>query len=115
MVVGSILLGLAVILGLVGLVLHIMVLVKLFKHGGVGLGILGLFCGIFVFIWGWIKATELGLKKTMMWYTLTLVLSTVLYMGGSAAMLTDPSVQEQMKKAMEEAQKAQQQTLPAPQ
>lgn len=50
-----------------------------------------------------------------MWYTLTLVLSTVLYMGGSAAMLTDPSVQEQMKKAMEEAQKAQQQTLPAPQ
>lgn len=43
MVVGSILLGLAVILGLVGLVLHIMVLVKLFKHGGVGLGILGLF------------------------------------------------------------------------
>lgn len=115
MIAASVLFILAFVVGLVALVLHIMVLVKLFKHGGVGLGILGLFCGIFTFIWGWVKATELGLKKTMLWLTLTLVISTVLYMAGSAAMLTSPEVQAQMKKAMEEAQKAQQQALPAPQ
>ena len=39
MILGSILFVIAGILGLVLFVQHIMLLVKLFKHGGVGLGI----------------------------------------------------------------------------
>lgn len=62
MILGSILFVIAGILGLILLVQHIMLLVKLFKHGGVGLGILGLCIGLFAFVWGWIKATEFGFK-----------------------------------------------------
>jgi hypothetical protein len=54
------------------LVCFVIVLIQLFKQN-VGLGILGLLCSLFTFIWGWVKAAELQLKKVMVWWTILLV------------------------------------------
>ncbi len=51
------------------LVLFIIVLIKLFKKEGVLLGILGLFCSIYTFIWGWMKHKELEMTKIMIWWS----------------------------------------------
>jgi hypothetical protein len=109
MLAGGILATLGFILLFLTLVPHIMVIVKIFKHAGVGLGILSIFCGPFAFIWGWIKSKELGLKKVMMWYTILLVLGILLYGAGGAAMVTSPEARNL------EQQQQQQQGLPAPQ
>lgn len=64
------LLGIVSIASAIGsLVCFIMVLVKLFKAEGVLKGILGIICGIYPFIWGWIKKDELDIGKLMMTWT----------------------------------------------
>jgi tetratricopeptide (TPR) repeat protein len=60
------------------LVLFIIVLIKLFKKEGILKGILGFFCGIYTFIWGWLKHKELALTKTMTLWSILLVASMVL-------------------------------------
>jgi hypothetical protein len=116
------LLSLAALVGLIATVLWIVLIVKVFKHAGVGLGILGIFCGPFTYIWGWVKSGEFGLKKLMVWLTLLIVISAALYAAGMAALVASPEMQEKMKqmqtemqKSIDEAQKAQQQALPVPQ
>lgn len=91
MIAGSILGILYCVTGLIALVLHIMLLVKVFKHGGVGLGILGIFCGLFAFIWGWVKCGEYGFKKLMVWLTIFLLISAVL--GGASGAAFGPQLQ----------------------
>lgn len=49
--------------GIGSLVCLILVLIPLFKEKAPGLGILGIFCGIFTFIWGWMNATKHNLKN----------------------------------------------------
>ncbi len=66
---------------LANLVLFIVVLIKLFKKEGPILGILGLLCGLFTFIWGWIKHKELKLSKVMLIWTITVVIPPVLAIG----------------------------------
>ena len=68
MVVSVLMIG----LGLVSLVCLIMVLIKIF-HESVGLGILGIFCGLFTFIYGWVKVSEYGIQKVMLIWTLVFV------------------------------------------
>ena len=63
---------------LASLVSFIVVLIKLFRKEGVLKGILGLFCGLYTFIWGWMKHRELNLTKPMAVWTSVLVLSIVL-------------------------------------
>ncbi|MFC1823982.1 tetratricopeptide repeat protein [Thermodesulfobacteriota bacterium] len=63
------------VLGIVGLVVFIMVLIKLFKNEGILKGIFGLICGIYPFIWGWIKHKELKLTRLMTIWTAVTVLS----------------------------------------
>lgn len=116
-----VLLGLAAFFGLIASVLWIILIVKVFKHAGAGLGILSIFCGPFTYIWGWVKSGEYKLTKLMVWLTLLIVASAALYAGGMAALVTSPEMQEQMKimqqqmqQAAEDAQKAQQ-SLPQPQ
>ncbi len=48
--------ALAAISGIACLVCFIMVLVKMFQNENIGLGILGIFCGLWTFIWGWMNA-----------------------------------------------------------
>ena len=44
--------------GVVSFVCFIIVLVKLFRREGVLLGILGIICGLYTFIWGWVYHEE---------------------------------------------------------
>ena len=71
-------------LGILGLVLwlgciicFIIVLIKLFQENGVLHGILGLICGLYTFIWGWINATRLNIKNIMVIWTLLIILSII--------------------------------------
>jgi len=60
------------------LVCFIMVLIKLFQNEGALKGILGLICGLYTFIWGWINATRLNIKNIMMLWTLLIILAIVI-------------------------------------
>lgn len=76
------------IAGLVSLVCFILVLIKLFQTEGVLLGILGLICGIYTFIWGWMKNEEQGIRQIMLYWTAAIVAGIVFQMlgGGFAAL-----------------------------
>ena len=80
---------LALVAGLASLVFFIIVLIKLFQTKGALHGILGIICGLYTFIWGWINADAQGLKKTMVNWTIAIIAQIVLQvlaavMGGSA-------------------------------
>lgn len=63
------------------LVCWVMVLIKIFKDN-VGLGILGIICQLFAFIYGWVKAAEYGVKKIMLYWTILLIGGMVLWFIG---------------------------------
>lgn len=70
--------------GLACVICWIMVLVQMFKEGAVK-GILGLICGLYAFIWGWMN-TARGLKNIMLIWTLAIVVGIIGgAMGGVAA------------------------------
>ena len=80
---------LALLAGLASLVFFIMVVIKLFQTKGALHGILGIICGLYTFIWGWINADAQGLKKTMVNWTIAIIAQIVLQvlaavMGGQA-------------------------------
>ena len=60
------------------LVCFILVLIKLFKKEGVGLGILGIICGIYTFIWGWINHKTQNITTVMIIWTILTVLMLIL-------------------------------------
>jgi len=74
-------------LGLVNLVLAIIVLIKLFQNEGALKGILGLICGLYTFIWGWMNATKLGIKNIMLAWTAILILYFILSFAFGATMI----------------------------
>ena len=58
------------ILSLIGFIIFIIVLIKQFKHGGALQGIIGIItCGLWTFIWGWIKSKSLAMTKIMVLWT----------------------------------------------
>jgi hypothetical protein len=65
------------LLSLGSLACLIMVVIKLFKEKGVAHGILGVICGLYTFIWGWMNATRLGIRNLMMIWTAIFVLNLV--------------------------------------
>jgi hypothetical protein len=73
---------LALVASLGSLICFIIVLVKLFQNAGVLQGILGLICGLWTFIWGWMNAGKLGIKNLMLIWTLLIVLSIILNVAG---------------------------------
>ena len=81
--------ALASLIGLGSLVCFVIVLIKLFQEKGVLHGILGIICGLYTFIWGWMEAGRLGIKNIMMIWTALIVvglmLNGVLYMSGAHA------------------------------
>lgn len=106
------------IIAIISLVCWIKVLIALFKKEGAGLGILGILCNIYAFIWGWMKSTELGLKKTMIWWTLCIVgiigVSVLAAAGMAGVAANSPEFQKEFKKAMDDAKRqAQEQQAPA--
>lgn len=63
--------------GIGSFICFIIVLIKMFQNEKPLLGILGILCGLWTFIWGWTKASTLGLKKIMMIWSACIVLSII--------------------------------------
>ena len=74
---------LGLLVNLICLICFIIVLIKLFQNEGVLKGILGLICGLYTFIWGWMNATKLNIKTIMMVWTLLIIVAIIItVMGG---------------------------------
>ena len=84
-------LGLVCWLGCV--ICFIIVLIKLFQDKGVLHGILGLICGLYTFIWGWMNASRFNIRNIMMIWTVLIILSIVVNAlgGGFSYSLGTPS------------------------
>ena len=74
----------AVVVSLTSLICFILVVVKMFRTAGVVQGIIGLICGIWAFIWGWMNAGKLGIKNIMLIWTVLIILSMVLNIVNSS-------------------------------
>ncbi|MGD9193529.1 MAG: tetratricopeptide repeat protein [Desulfobacterales bacterium] len=79
-------------------VLFIYVLIKMFKNEGALKGILGFFCGIYTFVWGWMKHKELALTKAMaVWSILTVATFALVPMMGVSSALEIQSYVNNLK------------------
>ena len=45
--------------------------------------ILGIICGLYTYIWGWINADAKGLKKTMINWTIAIIAQIILQVGAA--------------------------------
>ena len=77
---------LGIIAGIGSLICWIIILIKLFQEKGVLHGILGIICGLYPFIWGWINVGRLNAKTVMLIWTACFVIGIILN-GASAAMM----------------------------
>ena len=68
---------LAVIGGLGSLICLIIVLLKLFPAEGALKGVLGIICGLYTYIWGWMNAGRFNLHNIMYAWTACIVLSLI--------------------------------------
>lgn len=56
----------------------IFILIKMFKtESGPLQGIIGILCGLWAFIWGWMNAGKLGVQKIMLIWTVAILVSIV--------------------------------------
>lgn len=81
---GFLLIGVGALALIGAFVCQIMVLIKMFQTEGPLYGILGLLCGIYALIWGWMNADKLNIKNIMMAWTGLLVVGILFYMIGGA-------------------------------
>ncbi|HBB88869.1 MAG TPA: hypothetical protein DC047_14770 [Blastocatellia bacterium] len=65
----------------------IVVLIKLFQNEGLLKGILGIICGLYTFIWGWMNANRYGIKNVMIIWTLLLIISIILNFAFGVSMI----------------------------
>ena len=79
-------LGLLAIGGIGSLICWIMVLIKMFQNEKPLIGILGILCSLWAFVWGWMKSSTLGLKKTMLIWSGCIVLTIIGQVVAGAAM-----------------------------
>ena len=79
-------LALSYIFGIGSLICFILVVIKLFKKEGVGLGILGVICALYTFIWGWINHKKQDITTIMIIWSVLIVISLIinLSMGPSS-------------------------------
>lgn len=70
--------ALGMLLSLGCVICLVIVLIKLFQNEGALKGILGLICGLYTFIWGWMNATKLNIKNIMLIWTVLLILAIVI-------------------------------------
>ncbi len=67
-----------ILVGIGGLICFVIVLIKLFQEKGVLHGILGLICGLYTFIWGWMNAGRLNIKNIMMIWSILIIIGIVI-------------------------------------
>jgi hypothetical protein len=77
---------LAVIFGLVNLACLILVLIKLFQEKGALHGVLGLICGLYTFIWGWMNVDRLNIRNIMIAWSVCIVVAIILNVLSSSMM-----------------------------
>ena len=77
----------AMLVGIGCLICFIIVLIKLFQNEGALKGILGLICGLYTFIWGWMNSDKLGIRNIMMIWTLLIIIQLVLNFAFGVAMI----------------------------
>ena len=65
------------ILQFISIIIFFIVLIKLFKTEGALKGILGFLCGLYTFIWGWLKHKELQMTKMMTLWSIILIVFMV--------------------------------------
>ncbi len=65
------------ILQITSIIIFFIVLIKLFKTEGALKGILGFLCGLYTFIWGWLKHKELQMTKLMAVWSIILIIFMV--------------------------------------
>lgn len=70
--------AIAYLISLATLVIFILVLIKLFKKEGVGLGILGIICALYTFIWGWINHKQQKITNLMIAWTVLIILGIII-------------------------------------
>lgn len=63
--------------GVGSLICLILVLIKLFPAEGPLKGILGIICGIYTFVWGWMNADRFGIKNIMQIWTACIVVGII--------------------------------------
>jgi hypothetical protein len=97
----------ALVIWLGSLVCFVMVLIKLFQEKGALHGIMGLICGLYTFVWGWIHNARLGIKKIMMIWTVLLIVGMVLQ--GVATVFGMAAAGPQIRAEIEKQQRLQQQ------
>ncbi len=78
---------LAMLVGIGCLICFIIVLIKLFQNEGALKGILGLICGLYTFIWGWMNSDRLGIRNIMMIWTLLIIVQLILNFVFGVAMI----------------------------
>jgi len=69
---------LAILVSLGSLVCWILVLVKIFQAGNIGIGVVGIICPLVAFIYGWTKADEYKIKNIMLIWTVLVVVGIAL-------------------------------------
>ena len=72
---------LSAVLFVVSLVCWIIVVIKMFQTGNVVSGIIGLICGLWAFIWGWMNVGKVGRNVMVLW-TIVTILATVFNVAG---------------------------------
>jgi len=78
---------LAMLVGIGCLICFIIVVIKLFQNEGALKGILGLICGLYTFIWGWMNSDKLGIRNIMMIWTLLIIIQLLLNFVFGVAMI----------------------------
>ncbi len=78
--------GLYYVLSIASLVLFILVLIKLFKKEGILLGILGIICGLYTFIWGWINHKKQNITNIMIAWSIIFAIMLYLQLTGKISM-----------------------------
>ena len=66
------------LLALIAFVVQILVVVKMFQNAGALHGILGIICGLYAYIWGWMNANKLGIRNLMIIWTVLIILYFIL-------------------------------------
>jgi hypothetical protein len=69
---------LTMLVGLAMLVVYVMVLIKLFQNAGALHGILGIICGLYTFIWGWMNSGKLNIRNLMIIWTVLIIVYSIL-------------------------------------
>ncbi|MBV9928934.1 MAG: hypothetical protein JOZ96_28235 [Acidobacteria bacterium] len=67
-------------------VVQILVAVKMFQNAGAIHGILGIICGLYAYIWGWMNSGKLNIKNLMIIWTALIILIIVLNFVFGASM-----------------------------